>query len=305
MSVVLFLAAATATAQAPAPPAVFESRLDLVYVTVTVTDPAGKAVADLPDSAFEVREDERPRPISVVSRGADEGVSIDVALLLDTSRSMDAEIQNAVRAALAVLEKVPRLRRRIIMSFDTDIRFWRPEAAPPTLLAEMIAVRPAKGASVIRSAVSKAIEELTTVWPGDWLGRPAWIPRAGTEEGIPRSVLILLSNGVDSGSPVKETELFRTVESANVGIYPVPLGASRFGAKSFLTRLADTSGGLVLTPAGHGLAGALDRMLEELASQYVLGFAPASAPPGRSHRLEVRVNDRRLKVRHRTRYRSR
>ena len=76
-------------------------------------------------------------------------------------------------------------------------------------------------------------------------------------------------------------------------------------ARSFLIRLADASGGLVLTPAGHALAGALDRILEELASQYVLGFAPASAAPGRSHKLEVRVNDRRLKVRHRTRYRSR
>jgi VWFA-related protein len=279
---------------------VFESRLDLVYVTVTVTDPAGKAVADLPDSAFEVREDGRPRPISVVSRGADEGVSIDVALLLDTSGSMDAELQNATRAALAVLEKIPRVRRRYVMSFDTDIRFWRPEADPPLLVAEMIAARPVNGASVIRSAVSKAIEELTTGWPGDWPGRPAWIPRADTGAGTPRSVLILLSDGVDSGSAVTETELFRAVESANVGIYPVPFARSRF-----LTRLADTSGGLVLTPAGHGLAGALDRMLEELASQYVLGFSPASGAPGRSHKLEVRVNDRRLRVRHRTRYRSR
>ena len=307
--------AADAPRKSPPPRVVFESQLDLVYVTVTVTDPAGKAVADLPDSAFEVREDGRPRPISVLSRGADEGVSLDVALLLDTSGSMDAELQNAQRAALAVLEKVPRVRRRIIMSFDTDIRFWRPEADPPSLLADIIAARPVNGASVIRSAVNKAIEELT-------------------DEGTPRSVLILLSDGVDFGSPVTETRLFRTVESANVGIYPVPFVPSQFAAgpstirvgpfarsggtyapapnapdnlaaRSFLTRLADASGGLVLTSAGHGLAGALDRMLEELASQYVLGFAPASGAPGRSHRLEVRVNDRRLKVRHRTRYRSR
>jgi hypothetical protein len=114
---------------------------------------------------------------------------------------MDAELQNAQRAALAVLEKVPRLRRRIIMSFDTDIRFWRPETEPAELLADIIAARPANGASVIRSAVAKAIEELT-------------------DEGTPRSVLILLSDGVDFGSPVTETQLSRAVESANVGISP-------------------------------------------------------------------------------------
>jgi len=202
---IALLAAGAGAADAPRkpPPVVFESQVDLVYVTVTVTDPAGKVVADLPESAFEVREDGYPRPISVFSRGADEGMALDVALLLDTSGSMDAELQNAQRAALAVLEKVPRLRRRIIMSFDTDIRFWRAETEPAELLADIIAARPANGASVIRSAVAKAIEELT-------------------DEGTPRSVLILLTDGVDFGSPVTETQLFRTIESANVGIYPVP-----------------------------------------------------------------------------------
>jgi VWFA-related protein len=313
------LAAAAGAADAPPKPppprVVFESQLDLVYVTVTVTDPAGRVVADLPESAFEVREDGFPRPISVFSRGADEGMALDVALLLDTSGSMDAELQNAQRAALAVLEKVPRLRRRVIMSFDTDIRFWRAETEPTELLADIIAARPVNGASVIRSAVKKAIEELA-------------------DEGTPRSVLILLTDGVDFGSPVTETQLFRAIESANVGIYPIPFVASSFApapqtyrvgpfarsgggyqgtptapdnlaARSFLTRLADASGGLVIGPAGHGLAGALDRLLEELGAQYVVGFAPASGGPDRNHRLEVRVKDRRLKVRYRGRYRSR
>ena len=309
--------ATAADAPRAAPPrVVFESQLDLVYVTVTVTDPAGKPVADLPDSAFEIREDGRPRPISVFSRGSDEGMSLDVALLLDTSGSMDAELRSAQRAALAVLEKVPRLRRRTIISFDTDIRFWRTDTDPASLLAEIIAARPVNGASVIRFAVKKGIEELT-------------------DEPSPRGVLLLLSDGLDVGSPVTETQLFRTIESANIGIYPIPFVASSFAsgpstasvrpfgrggggpysaasapteniaARSFLDRLADASGGLVLRPGGHGLSGALDRLLEELGAQYVVGFAPASGAPGRSHRLEVRLKDRRLKVRYRERYRSR
>jgi VWFA-related protein len=314
-TLVVLLASAPALAQSRPPRAVFESQLDLVYVTVTVLDPAGRVVPDLSASAFEVREDGRPRPIAVFARAADEGVALDVALLLDTSGSMDAELQRAQRAALAVLEKVPRLRRRTIISFDTDIRFWRPEADPASLLADVIAARPPNGASVIRSAVKAGVEELTS-------------------QGSPRGVLILLSDGVDFGSPVTETQLFRTIESANVGIYPIPFTPSAFSsgppgyrvgpfarsggaysaapttpdtlaARSFLTRLADASGGLVLLPSGHALSGALDRLLEELAAQYVLGFAPASGAPGRSHRLDVRVNDRRLKVRYRERYRSR
>ncbi len=313
-TIALGLLAATATAQSPAPPAppVFGSQLDLVYVTVTVLDPAGRVVPDLPASAFEVREDGRPRPVSVFSHPGDEGVALDVALLLDTSGSMTAELQSAQRAALAVLEKIPRLRRRTVISFDTDIRFWRTDADPMSLLSDIVAARPPNGASAIRSAVVAGIDDLV-------------------RHGSGRGVLILLSDGVDFGSAVTETQMFRAIESANVGIYPIPFvpsgwasGPSTYrpgtvgrtgggfpttpdtlAARGFLTRLADASGGLVLVPAGHGLAGALDRLLEELASQYVLGFAPAGGPLGKSHRLEVRLADRRLKVRHRERYRSR
>jgi VWFA-related protein len=304
--------AAAATAQSPPAP-VFQSQLDLVYVTATVRDRAGRVVPDLPASAFEVREDGKPRPISVFSHPGDEGVALDVALLLDTSGSMTAELQNAQRAALAVLEKVPKLRRRTVVSFDTDIRFWRTDADPMSLLSDILAARPPNGASAIRSAVVAGIDDLV-------------------RHGSGRGVLILLSDGVDFGSAVTETQMFGAIESANVGIYPIPFVASsgwasgpstyrpgtvgrtgggfpstpdNLAARSFLTRLADASGGLVLLPAGHGLAGVLDRLLEELASQYVVGFAPAAGPPGRSHRLEVRVADRRLKVRHRERYLSR
>jgi VWFA-related protein len=312
-AIVLALRAAAATAQSPPAPPVFESQLDLVYVTVTVQDRNGRVVPDLPASAFEVREDGKPRPISVFSHPGDEGVALDVALLLDTSGSMTAELQSAQRAALAVLEKVPKLRRRTVVSFDTDIRFWRTDADPMSLLSDILAARPPNGASAIRSAVVAGIDDLV-------------------RHGSGRGVLILLSDGVDFGSAVTETQMFRAIESANVGIYPIPfvpspgwapgpstyrpgtVGRSGGGfpstpdtlaARSFLTRLADASGGLVLLPAGHRLAGALDRLLEELASQYVIGFAPGTATPGRSHRLEVRVADRRLKVRHRERYLSR
>jgi Mg-chelatase subunit ChlD len=88
------LALATAVhAQSPPSRPVFGASTDLVYVTVTVQDAHGHIVPDLPAAAFEVREDGQPREIQVFSRGADERVALDVALLLDTSGSMVAELQ--------------------------------------------------------------------------------------------------------------------------------------------------------------------------------------------------------------------
>jgi len=311
VAALLLSAAMAPDAPAPSPPprAVFGARTDLVYVTVTVQDAHGRIVPDLAATAFEVREDGKPRDIEVFSHGADELVALDVALLLDTSGSMDAELQSAQRAALAVLLRIPRLRRRTVVSFDTDIRFWRADADPVALLPEILAARPVNGASAIRSAVVAALDALI-------------------RDGSGRGALILLTDGVDYGSAVSETQLFRAIESANVAIYPIPFVPSNFtsvpdadlrrgpaarlgtgfpttpdtlAARGFLTRMAETSGGRVILPTGH-LDSALDGLVEELSSQFVIGFTPAAAARGRAHRLEVRVADKKLKVRYRERY---
>jgi VWFA-related protein len=314
----LLLAAGALGVAAPPPPPspplrpVFGSQLDLVYVTVTVLDGQGQPVSDLPASAFEVREDGRPRPVEVFWPPTDQRSAVDVALLLDTSGSMSAELERAQRAALAVLQRIPRLRRHTVISFDTDIRFWKADVDPSTLLPEILAARPPNGASVIRSALAAGIDDVSR------------------ESG--RGAIVLLSDGVDLGSPVTETQLFRTIESANVAVYPIPFVASQFSpgavnaplgrgrtmggsfpiptapdtmvSRGFLTRLAALSGGVVLESEGGRLERALDRLVTELGSQYVIGFAPASAAP-RSHRLDVRVEGRGLKVRHRDRYHRR
>jgi Mg-chelatase subunit ChlD len=126
-------------------------------------------------------EDGKPRDIEVFSHGADELVALDVALLLDTNGSMDTELQSAQRAALAVLLRIPRLRRRTVVSFDTDIRFWRADADPVALLPEILAARPVNGASAIRSALVAALDALI-------------------RDGSGRGALILLTDGVDYGS---------------------------------------------------------------------------------------------------------
>src|SRR5205085_6649210 len=99
-----------------------------------------------------------------------------------------------------ILERIPLLRRRTVVSFDADIRFWRAEDDPRDLLAEVRAARPPNGASAIRSAVVATLDTLA-------------------RDGSGRGALILLSDGVDVGSTATETELSRAIESSNVAIY--------------------------------------------------------------------------------------
>jgi VWFA-related protein len=305
-----FVLAARLEAAPPSPPpAVFGTSLDLVYVTVTVTDRTGRAVPDLPASAFTVIDEGVSRPIEVFARAADAGdderLALDVAVLLDTSGSMAAELQTAQRATLAVLARIPRLRRRTIISFDTDIRFWNPDADASALLADMLAARPPNGASAVYSAVLEGMKSIS----GNGAGRGA---------------LILLSDGIDFGSPITQRQLAAEVEARNVSVYPIPFVASAWSAvpaasmrlirtfptvpenaaaTAFLTGIAKSSGGQVLRPDGGHLAASLDRLVQELGSQYVIGFSPAPGGKRGTHRLQVRLADAHLAARYRERYR--
>jgi hypothetical protein len=100
---------------------------------------------------------------------------------------------------------------------------------------------------------------------------------------------------------------FATVPSADLRRGPAarlgsfPTAPETLVARGFLNRMAETSGGRVLVATGR-LDSALDALVEELSSQYVIGFTPAAADRGRAHRLDVRVADKKLKVRYRERY---
>ena len=70
-----------------------------------------------------------------------------------------------------------------------------------------------------------------------------------------------------------------------------------------LTMMALDTGGLA-TFNSNNISGALDRMATDFGSYYSLGYQPALRQEGRYHKIEVRVKQRGLKVRHRSGYRD-
>ena len=140
-------------------------------------------------------------------------------------------------------------------------------------------------------------------------GRFRWTP----DPRPPFEVLVVLTDGDDSTSAIGQGELLELVRSSGVTIYPIsfsagfPAGSSRgLKAKAFLMGLADLSGGHVYTPhASRDLAEVYQKILDELSSQYVLGFTPTDTPRDGKHRkLKVEVKGKDLDLRHRAGYRA-
>jgi VWFA-related protein len=292
------LLACAAFAQEGTPPR-FEAGLDLVYVTVGVQGRDGTAVPDLSIADFTVEDAGQPRPVEMLVRAegetSDERGAIDVCLLSDTSGSMTTHVQELTLSALRVLERIPRVRRRCVMSFDNDVRVWHTDVPPAAILRDMVAAQKPNGATALRTALVTGIDNL--------------------KGGTARSAIILLSDGEDVGSRVTAGEVTAALERSRVTVYPLTHAApveqwqggthtahlvQRYSGPAYLSQIASASGGRVFTPDDGDLDSALNRIVAELSSQYVLGFVPSTKRG--SHKLKIKVARKDVKVRHRPSY---
>src|SRR4051812_41982742 len=124
----------------------FRTGIDLVSLSVTVTDRAGALVDNLKAGDFEVREDGTPQTLTYFSPGAGESdVPLHIGLLFDTSESMERDLTFSRSAAIKFLRTFDRAADFTLVDFDTEVRAARFSQAEFPRLVERIRNRPAKG----------------------------------------------------------------------------------------------------------------------------------------------------------------
>jgi Ca-activated chloride channel family protein len=288
-----------AAAQGKAPPE-FPVGLDEVNLTVTVRDGAGRLIRDLRAENFEVFEDGRPQQIQVFGRatepGQEETLALSLGLLLDTSESMREQMRLTQESAIRFLDSIPRARDLLVIFFDQDIRISRYSSENQQGLFERILDTRGAGMTALYDAICVYLSRV--------------------EDSPGRKVLVVFSDGEDSTSAVGLTQVLQLVRQSQVTIFPIAftgsfnMGSNRYiSARSVMTRLADLSGGIVFTPAGsRDLPGIYQKILEELESQYVIGFVsdnPRRDGKYRKLKVELRglgAEGKDLRVRHRGGY---
>jgi Ca-activated chloride channel homolog len=275
---------------------VFAVDVDIVYVTATVRTEKGDLISDLTADDFAVYEDGRPESVTLFAPaakpGQDEALALNLGMLMDTSESMKEQIKLSQESAIRFLESIPRARDLLLIFFDQDIRLSRYTSENQQGLFERILESKGKGNTALYDAIS------------------VYISRVAGSGG--RKVLLVFTDGEDSTSAIGLMDAINLVRSSGVTIYPISFAGGSFGignnrflsAKAFLSQLADASGGTVYAPtASKELSSVYSKILDELQSQYVLGFV--SDKPERDRRfrkLKVEVKDKTLKVRHRAGY---
>jgi Ca-activated chloride channel family protein len=264
------------------PPA-FRAGVDVVVLNVTVTDAAGRYVTDLTPADFAVFEDGATQNVTFFGRAT---LPLALALLLDTSASMEDKLATAQEAAIGFARHLRPADVAELTEFDRDVRILQGFTNDADALERAIRRTSAGGSTSLYNAIYISLKELKK-------------HRAGPTPDVRREAIVVLSDGQDTSSLVTYDEVLDLAKRSETAIYTIGLrskddaGARGFSEADFVLRdLAQQTGGRVFFAARpEELAGIYGRIAEELASQYVLGYVSRnSRRDGGWRRLAVRVD---------------
>jgi Ca-activated chloride channel family protein len=276
------LGVVAAVAEAQKPPT-YPVGLELVNVTATVHDPQGDLVADLTAEDFTLLEDDRPQHVEVFAPAATPEeraeLALNLGMLFDTSESMRRDLKLSQESAVRFLEAIPRAKDLLLVFFDRDIRISRYNSENQQGIFSRILETEGSGYTALRDAIAVYVSRVSET-PG-------------------RKVLVVFTDGDDTSSQTAITDCTRLVRSSEVVVYPVafsgagrPNSSDALRARAFLSELASKQ-----------LAGIYKTILDELGSQYILGYQSDNpARDGRFRHITVKVKRPELRVRHRKGY---
>lgn len=227
--------------------------VDVVQVTVTVSDSRGKFVPGIPQTAFHVYEDNRPQQIS---HFASEDIPLDLIVAVDISGSMTPSMAKLKTAVKAFLSDVPAQDQVTLLGFNDSIfTLTRRQTNPAERVRAVDRLAP-WGSTALYDVILRGIEML------------------GRQPG--RKALIVFTDGEDQGSHATIADVERTLQSTDVTLYMIGQGrgVTMDSLRKIMARLAAPTGGRALfTDSVDELHGAFGDLLDELSNQYLLGYA--------------------------------
>ncbi len=260
-------------------PANFRSDANVVLVGATVLGSHNRVVRGLTQTDFRLFENATEQRI--VSFG-EVDLPVSMAILFDTSGSMEGQLPNARAALAALLETSNHDDEFSLVTFADQPRIAVPWNRSPGDIAGQVLFNKSSGRTALLDAVQMGVEQLR-------------------QSHNPRRALVIFSDGGDNFSRLSERRLVRLIEEADVQVYAVDMqthgnpGMDRadeeVAGPSLLAELCEHGSGRYFAPEGQrSIERAADQIGKELRSQYLLGYAPSEPTrDGKFHRVQLKV----------------
>jgi VWFA-related protein len=295
IALVFALAAASTPAMSglsthPTVPQAVGPPVETTWFLVTVTDAAGRPVPALEQQDFVVQAGGRERPIAVFSR---DELPMTMFLMLDVSRSMVRAAPFVRRAAEELIGGFVRGDRIGIGSFSTTVsvtpRFTANRAEIMRALDRTLsgANAPCMPSQADRPGMRGAPLPLarerygaTALWDAVACG----VGELLRDRETLRRVLVLITDGSENASHIREHEAVRLATQAGVVVYLVGLPGDSGRSGALLRDLAIETGGgyfpIEERDLQRDVSAAFGRILDELRHQYVIGIDARSGTDG-------------------------
>ena len=262
----------------------FRVGVDLVSLNVTVTDGSARYLTDLQEAHFSVFEDGVKQEVTLFSRT---NLPIALALLLDTSASMETKLPVAQEAAIGFGKGLRKQDLAEVVSFDSRVIVLQPFTSNAIEIERAIRRTSAGGSTSLNNAVYIALKDLKKVV-------------ARSTDDVRRQAIVVLSDGEDTSSLLPFEEVLDLAKRSETAIYTIGLkgdeGASRakgFNEADFVLRqfAQETGGRAFFATESSELASIYGQISDELSSQYTVGYTSRnSRRDGAWRRVVVRID---------------
>ncbi|HET9194575.1 MAG TPA: VWA domain-containing protein [Vicinamibacterales bacterium] len=256
-------------------PPVFKAESDLVVLHVNVFDGKSDAVPNLPETAFQIVEDNAPQKITFFSN---EDVPVTAGLIVDNSGSMITRRAMVMTGTKVFAESSHPEDELFTIVFNEHVRHGLPASLPFTRnrvqIQTAVSRFPPGGKTALHDAVIDGLEHLQ-------------------EASHQKRVLVVLSDGEDNASVHSDDVMVERAVRSDALIYTVStarLGAD-VGRPGLLRRLARTSGGVAYAPKDErAVIDAFQEIAGNIRRGYSIGYVPTNTSrDGRFRRVKVSV----------------
>ncbi len=271
----------------------FAIKVNLVRLLVTVRDQAGALVPNLSKEDFHVLDSGVAQEISVFERTT--SVPLSVAVLMDTSASVENDLhyeeESVLRFLPALLDAGNPEDAFALFSFNWHISLEADFSRSKKRAEHALHKLKGEGGTSLYDAVYLASDTLAS------------------REG--RHVMVVVTDGGDTTSYKHYADALAAAQRADIVMYPivvVPISGDagrNTGGEHALATLADSTGGRIFYPEGFDrLNAAFEDIIQELRTQYLLGFYPAGVheEPRSFHRVNVQLKSPSLRIAARSGY---
>src|SRR5262249_21172531 len=263
----------------------FRAGVDVVSLNVVVSDGAGHYATDLAAEDFLVFEDGVKQEVTLFNKA---NLPIALALLLDTSASMDTKLPTAQEAAIGFAKRLRPQDLAEVIDFDSRVVVLQNFTNGLPELEQAIRRTSAGGSTSLYNAVYIALKDLKKVI-------------AKNVDEIRRQAIIVLSDGEDTSSLLPFEEVLDLAKRSETAIYSIGLRAGEgpstttrgFKEAEFVLRqFSQETGGRAFFPNQlSDLNNVYGQISEELSSQYTVGYSSRNPKrDGAWRRIVVRVN---------------